>query len=57
MKRDLSHRNAQKFIDEMQQLDWQIFTEIRDIRDITDPQNAYTQFHNIISKTYDKCFP
>ena len=35
----------------MQQVDWQIVIEIRD------PQNAYNQFHNIISKTYDKCFP
>ena len=51
VKRDLSHRNVQKFIDKMQQVDWQNVTEIRD------PQNAYNQFHNIISKTYDKCFP
>ena len=34
----------------MQQVDWQSLTEIRE------PQNAYNQFHNIISKTYDKCF-
>ena len=51
VKRDLSHRNVQKFIDEMQQVDWQIVTEIRE------PQNAYNQLHNIISKTYDTCFP
>ena len=51
VKLDLSHRNVQKFIDEMQQIDWQIVTEIRD------QQNAYSQFHNIICKTYDKCFP
>ena len=51
VKRDLSYRNVQKFIDEMQQIDWQIVTEIRD------PQNAYSQFHNIICKTYNKCFP
>ena len=51
MKRDLSHSNAQKLIDEMQQVDWQIVTEIRD------PQNAYSQFHNIICKTYDNFFP
>ena len=50
VKRDLSYRNVQKFINEMQQIDWQIVTEIRD------PQNAYSQFHNIICKTYDKCF-
>ena len=30
VKRDLSHRNVQKFIDEMQKVDWQIITEIRD---------------------------
>ena len=46
-----SHRNVQKFIYEIQQVDWQIVTEIRE------PQVAYTQFHNVISKTYDKCFP
>ena len=40
----------QNFIGEIQQVDWQIVTEIRE------PQNAYTQFHNVISKTYDKCF-
>ena len=51
VKRDMSHRNVQKFIDEIQQVDWQIVTEIRE------PQNAYTQFHNVISQTYDKCFP
>ena len=44
VKRDLSHRSVQKFIDEMQQIDWQIVTEIRD------PQNAYSQFHNIYVK-------
>ena len=44
VKRDLSHRNVQTFIDEMQEVDWQIVTEIRE------PQNAYNQFHNIISK-------
>ena len=47
----MSHRNVQKFIDEIQLVDWQIVTEIRE------PQNAYTQFHNVISQTYDKCFP
>ena len=51
MKRDMSHRYVQKFIYEIQQVDWQIVTEIRE------PQNAYTQLHNVISKTYDKCFP
>ena len=51
VKRDMSYRNVQKFIDEIQQVDWQIVTEF------TEPQNAYTQFHNVISKTYDKCFP
>ena len=49
--RDLSHLNAQKFIDEMQQVDRQIVTEIRE------PQNAYNKFHYIISITYDNCFP
>ena len=44
VKRDMSHRNVQKFIDESRQVDWQIVTEIRE------PQNAYTQFHNFISK-------
>ena len=51
VKRDMSHRNVQKIIDEIQQVDWQIVTEIRD------PQSAYTQFHNVIFQTYDKCFP
>ena len=51
VKRDMSHRNVQKFIDKIQQVDWQIVTEIRE------PQNAYTQFHNVISQTYYKCFP
>ena len=51
VKRHMSHRNVQKFIEGIQQVDWQIVTEIREA------QNAYTQFHNVISKTYDKCFP
>ena len=30
VKRDMSHRNIQKCIDESQQVDWQIVTEIRE---------------------------
>ena len=43
--------NAQKFINEIQEIDW----TNESIE--TDAQLAYSKFHKILSEKYNKCFP
>ena len=43
--------NAQKFINEIQEIDW------TNVSIETDAQLAYRKFHKILSEKYNKCFP
>ena len=51
IRRDMSHKNILKFINEMKEIDWQcVFVE-------NDAQSAYSKFHEIVSCKYNVCFP
>ena len=50
-KRDMCHRNIEKFISRIQAVDWQeTMTE-------TNVQQAYSKFHETITELYKTCFP
>ena len=51
MKRDMSSKNTQIFISEISRIDWSCVTEI------DDTQLAFSEFHEIINKKYNCCFP
>ena len=51
MKRDMSSKNIQKFISEINTIDRSCVTEV------DDTQLAFTDFHEIIIKKYNCCFP
>ena len=50
MERDMGSRNIQKFISEINTIDWSCVTEI------DDTQLASSEFHEIIIKKYNCCF-
>ena len=51
IRRDMSHKNIMKFINEMKEIDLQcVFVE-------NDAQSAYSKFHEIVSCKYNVCFP
>ena len=51
IRRDMKPINVQKFVNEIQTLDWcNVSTE-------TDAQLAYSKFHTILSEKYNRCFP
>ena len=49
LKRDMSHRNIQKFVHEMKMVKWNQALES------DDAQLAYINFHAIISDKYNEC--
>jgi hypothetical protein len=49
--RNYSSRNIDKFINEMRNIDWTSVTEKQDC------QTAYSTFHSIFTRLYDKSFP
>ena len=51
MRRDMSQKNIMKFIDEMKLTSWQ------SVLDENNTQLAYSIFHEIVSSTYNTCFP
>ena len=51
MKRDMSSKNIQKFISEINKIDRSCVTEI------DDTQLAFTEFHEIFIKKHNCCFP
>ena len=51
LKRDMCHRNIEKFISKIQAVDWKKnMTE-------TNAQQAYSKFHETITELYKTCFP
>ena len=51
LKRDMRLQNVQKFVNEINAVNWEQVTESND------PQMAYSEFHKIISLNYNKSFP
>ena len=51
LKRDMKPQNVQRFVTEMDGINWSCVTATND------PQMAFTEFHNIVSQKYNKCFP
>ena len=51
LKRDMRPLNAQKFINEIQEIDW------TNVSIKTDAQLAYSKFNKILFEKYNKCFP
>ena len=51
MKRNMSYKNTDQFISEISTIVWSCVTEI------DDTQLAFTEFHEIINKKYNCCFP
>ena len=51
VKRDLCQRNVQKFIHEMQQIDWKV------VMNLKETQGAYSEFNAVVTKLYNKSFP
>ena len=51
VKRDTCTKNVQKIISEVGRVDW------NRIMDTNDTQTAYKQFHDMINKLYNTCFP
>ena len=49
--RDIRQCNINKFINEMQLVEWDSVTNK------TDTQAAYSEFHRILCEKYNKCFP
>ena len=51
IKRNMSHRNIMRFINEMKNQNWQ------SVLNESDSQTAYSKFHEIISSNFSACFP
>ena len=51
MRRDMSQKNIMKFINEIKLTSWQ------SVLDENNTQLAYSIFHEIVSSTYNTCFP
>ena len=51
VKRDLCQRNVQKYIHEMQQIDWE------NVMNLKEAQAAFPEFHAAVTKSYNKSFP
>ena len=51
IKRFFSRKNMEKFIDEMNAVDWDFIKQCNDV------QTAYMAFHNLLSEKYNACFP
>ena len=51
IKRNMSHRNIMRFINEMKNQNWQ------SVLNESDSQTAYSKFHEIISCNFSVCFP
>ena len=51
IKRNMSHRNIMRFINEMKNQNWQ------SVLNESDSQTAYSRFHEIISSNFSACFP
>ena len=49
VKRDLCQRNVQKFIHEMQQIDWENVMNLKEA--------AFSEFHAVVTKLYNESFP
>ena len=51
VKRDLCQKNVQKFIHEVQQIDWE------NVMNLKEAQAAFSEFHAVVTKLYNKSFP
>ena len=51
LKREMRHKNVQRFINEMKIVNWNQVLECDNV------QLAYSTFHKVISEKYIKCFP